>query len=288
MRILRAELLKIRRRWATFGVVIVLIALMALIYFITGLSARGVGGRLAAMQLLTFPGSYDVIRELTFSLGSLLGITYAAAIAGADWNWGIFRLVVARGEGRGRYLIIKFIAVAITLFIGVLIAFAAGILLTFGAASLAGITPGDPFGVESRDEVIRSIAFGYPVLLQRAAIGFAVAVLVKSQVAGVVIGIVLYFGELILTSILLALRFANEVLPGSRPPDLGTQWFQFLPFNIGNDVLSWIAPAASPSDGGFPSLTAVPLTSGLVVVAVYLLGALGVTWLTAERSQVSS
>ena len=51
----------------------------------------------------------------------LLAIVFAAAYFGSDWNWGVLRNVIARGEGRERYLLAKFIALAITLFIGMLI-----------------------------------------------------------------------------------------------------------------------------------------------------------------------
>ena len=40
------------------------------------------------------------------------------------------------------------------------------------------------------------------MVLERAALGFAVAVVLRSQLAGAVVGVVLYVGEGILTTIL--------------------------------------------------------------------------------------
>ncbi len=48
-----------------------------------------------------FPAPTRLIDQFAFAtLGGLLAIVYAAAIVGADWNWGVLRNVIARGESR--------------------------------------------------------------------------------------------------------------------------------------------------------------------------------------------
>ena len=175
-------------------------------------------------------------------------MSYAAAIGGADWNWGVLRVIVARGEGRSRYMGVKFLGLAIACTAGVLIAYAAGIALTFMGAALAGSQAGDPLAGEGGATLVRSLVFGTLVLLQRAALGFAVAVLLRSQVAGVVVGIVLYIGEGILSTVLVAISFGSNAFQGLETH--GSQWFQFLPFSIGDSVLSAAAPASVSGDIG--------------------------------------
>ena len=70
---------------------------------------------------------------------------------------------------------------------------------------------------------------------ERAAIGFAVAMLTRSQLAGVVVGIVLFLGEQYPPAILRAIDVRRR---WSRPSQVaGPQWYQFLPFSIGDSVL---------------------------------------------------
>ncbi len=279
IRLLSAELLKLRRRWATYIVLGVLISLMALVYLLVG--AVGGAGRGNGASVLRFPAAYTFIDQFVFGLGGLLAIAYAAAVGGADWTWGIVRVVVARGESRSGYILVKALALAIVLLIGVLIAYLVGIALTFGAAALIGVKTGNPFAGSAFDALVRQIAYGYVVILERAAIGFGVAVLLKSQLAGIVSGIVLYIGEAILTGLLvvLTLRASDGLGTGE------TQWFQFLPFSIGNSVLSG---TGNPNDIASAVLQPVPLGLALAVTVGYLVAGLAVAAISVERAEISS
>ena len=209
---------------------------------------------------------------------------------GADWNWGVIRVVIARGESRGGYILVKALGIAIALFIAVLIAYLAGIVLTYVAAALAHTQAGNPFSSGSLERLVRTIATGYLVLIERAAIGFGVAVLLRSQLAGVVVGIVLYIGETILAGVLLAItlssRFGGPGISRRGLDTIGTQWFQFLPFNIGNSVLN--SGATSPNDITSALLQPVELNLALLVTVVYLVVALAIAVITTERAEISS
>ena len=98
-------------------------------------------------------------------------------------------------------------------------------------------------------------------------------------------GIVLYIAEPILTAILFALSLGGN-LRGATAPDT-VQWYQFLPFSIGDSVLS----AAAPSIGNDVSsmlLQPVALGTALAVTVVYLVVALGVAMLAAVVSAVAN
>lgn len=283
MRLLAAEILKLRRRWASYLVLGILIGLMALIYLLVGATA-GSDPR-GASTVLRFPNSYGFINQFVFGLGSLLAVAYAAAIAGADWNWGVFRVIVARGESRTRYVVIKFVAVAIFLLLGILIAYAAGIGLNLLAGVMSGVSVGDPLAGSGGEDLARSLGFGSLVMVERAALGFAVAMLLRSQLAGVVTGIVLFIGEQILATVIIFTMLSSSGF-GEAAESLGPQWFQFLPFSIGDSVLS----EAPGIGGGGPEallLEPVPLELGIAVTVIYLLGSLAIAALSAERSQIS-
>ncbi len=280
-RLVRAELLKLRRRWATYVVLAVLLVIMALIYLLIGLTTHGDEGTGSSL-VLHFPGAYGVINQFVFGIGSLLAVSYGAAIGGADWNWGVLRVIVARGEGRSRYVLAKFVGLGLTCFLGILVAVATGIALVLVSASLAGVDPGGPLAGNGAITVVRSIGYGSFVLLERVAIGFAVAVVLRSQVAGVVVGIVLYLGEGLLSTILTVMN-ARSLAGGFADEN---QWYQFLPFSIGNSVLD----AASRSIGGDISsmfLPTVPLGLALAVTGLYLVLALAVAMLATERAEIA-
>jgi ABC-type transport system involved in multi-copper enzyme maturation permease subunit len=282
-RMLSAELLKLRRRWATYIVLAVLIGLMALVYLLAGtVGGGGRGGGGGGESVLHFPSAFSFIDQFVFGLGGLLAIAYAAAIGGADWSWGIVRVVVARGESRSGYILVKALALAVVLLIGVLVAYLVGILLTLTAAAMLGIQTGNPFAGSALDSLIHTIGYGYLVILERAAIGFSVAVVLKSQLAGVVSGIVLYIGEAILTTVLLFITVRGG---GLQAGGSSTQWFQFLPFSIGNSVL---AGNGSPSDLGSALLQPVPVATALAVTAGYAVVALVIAALSVERAEISS
>ena len=283
-RLLGAELLKLRRRWASYVVLGVLLGLMALVYLLIGMTSPR-GGGIATNLVIRFPSAYAVINQFVFGLGSLLAVSYAGAVGGADWNWGVLRVIIARGEGRSRYMAVKFLGITIACVVGVLIAYAAGIALTFLGAALAGTQAGDPLAGDGTATLVRSLVFGTIVLLQRAAIGFAVAVLLRSQVAGVVVGIVLYIGEGILSTILLAITFGGSALRGIETHD--SQWFQFLPFSIGDSVLSAAAPASVSGDIGRMLMEPVALGPAAFAVAIYLVGALVVAMAATERAEIA-
>lgn len=285
IRLVGAELLKLRRRWATYVVLGVLVVLMALVYLLIGaLSGRESGGA-GVNLILRFPNAYAVINQFAFGLGSLLAVAYAAAIGGADWTWGVLRVVVARGEGRSRYVIAKALGIAIMLVIGVLIAYAAGIAFTLVASGLASVSPGSPIGPASTETLWKSLVLGTFVLLQRATIGYAVAVLTRSQVAGVVVGIILFLGESILATILTVMSIGRS-FGGAGLAQGETQWYQYLPFSIGDSVLS-AAASSLPGDLSDALLRPVPLEQAVVVTAVYLVAALLVACLATERAEIA-
>jgi ABC-type transport system involved in multi-copper enzyme maturation permease subunit len=284
MRLVAAEILKLRRRWATYVVLGVLVGLMTLIFLLVTISP---GGTLA----IRFPAAYGFINEFVFGLGSLMAVVYAAAVAGADWSWGILGVVVARGESRTRYILAKAIGLGIVLAVGVLIAYGSGILLTLLGGAMSGTSVGDPFARGGTEDLLTSLGYGTLVLFERAAIGFAVALVLRSQMAGVIVGIVLYIGEAILTAIMTVITlgpsFGGEVTGGFTPR--GPEWFQYLPFTIGDSVIGAAVESPTTTDPDLAQflLRPVPIEQALLAVALYLVAAVAVGALWVRRAQLT-
>jgi ABC-type transport system involved in multi-copper enzyme maturation permease subunit len=290
MRLFAAEVLKLRRRWATYVLEAILLGLMVLVFFLVGITPRGTSG-FGGASPFTFPGVYGVINQFVFGLGSLLAVAFAGAVGGADFTWGVFRVIVARGESRTRYLLTKFAAIVLFVFLGVVVAFVVGILLTYVVAAMQGISAGSPFAGSAPNDLLRSFAFGMPVIIERVAIGFAVAVVLRSQIAGIVAGIVLQIGEGLIQVIILATTFASQAAQTGTLAPIGPEWFQFLPFAIGDAVLAE-APGVGGGGGDGPGpgllLRDVPLDTALIVTAIYLVAALLISVIRVERSEITT
>jgi ABC-type transport system involved in multi-copper enzyme maturation permease subunit len=283
MRLIRAELLKMRRRTATYVVLAIPLVLLGLITIIAA-------GNRDVMELIgRFPQVYATVLDYPLGgLGTLLAMAYAAAIAGADWNWGVLRNVIARGESREGYQLAKAVAIAIVLSVGVLIIFVVGLLATIVLAMLSGVRIGDPLSPASLGVLRDQVLLGFPVMLERAAIGFAVAVVLRSQVAGVVAGIVLLIGETIIRTILTAASFSSLMFE-LEITKIPVQWFQFLPFAIGDEVRAAASSGGPPGQGGDILglfLTHVDLPVAFVVLMMYLFGALAIAMFAVRREQI--
>jgi hypothetical protein len=101
---------------------------------------------------------------------------------------------------------------------------------------------------------------------QEAAVGFAIATLARSQLAGIGAGIALYFGG----------TFLQLLLPGI------VKW---LPFNAASAV---IANSNSDQLAAFGmSMEQLTPNVALVVVALWLVGSLVVTALYVERAEIA-
>jgi ABC-2 type transport system permease protein len=268
MRLLISTLVKLRSRLATWLTLGLLILLMALIYLAVGATANQTisrpGGQ-AVLLLITFPGAYGLILGFVLGLGGLFVMAYAAAIAGSEWTWGTLKTAVARGESRSRYMLTTYLGIALVAGIGMLVAFAVGVLVTFLAAKLAGVSTDGLSDTSIFGNLPEQFLRGWYGLVEVGAVGFTVATLARSQLAGVGAGIGIYFAE----------SFAGLFLP-----DI----IKYLPFNAASAL---IATNSAATGGAAQSLARVDPNTALVVVGIWLVASLTITALFTERAEIS-
>jgi ABC-type transport system involved in multi-copper enzyme maturation permease subunit len=268
MRLFVAGLRKLVSRPATYVTFGLLVGLLALILIAVGATAgrqtNGGDGQ-QALALVTFPGAYTLILSFILGLGGLFAVIYGAAVAGSEWTWGTLKSAVARGESRSRYQLLSFAAIAVMVGIGLLLAFVAGVVVavvgaTLGSVSTAGL--GDSATIGRLPELLGR---GWLAIVEEGALGFAIATLARSQLAGIGAGIAVYFGE----------QFAAIFLP-----DI----VKYLPFNAASAV---VATSGGGFGGGGATLTRLEPNVALLVVAAWLIGALVVSALFTERAEIS-
>lgn len=267
MRLFEAGLRKLIRRPATYITFGLLVGLLALIMLAVGATARqqtGAGSQ-QALLLVTFPGAYSIIVSFILGLGGLFAMTYAAAIAGSEWTWGMLKAAVARGESRSRYQLLNFAAIALLVGVGLVLAVVIGVLVALIGAGLAGVSTSGVTDSTAIAKLPELLLRGWLGVIEAGALGFAIATLARSQLAGVGVGIGVYFGE----------SFATIFLP-----DI----VKYGPFNAASAVV------ATSGGGGFGGGNAPPRLepdTALIVVVAWLIAALLVTALFTERAEIS-
>jgi hypothetical protein len=269
MRLFTSGLRKLIGRPASFVSVGLLVGLLGLIILASATVGQGgsdPGDGVAARALLTFPGAYTFVLSFMFGLGGLIAVTFAAAIAGSEWSWGTLKSAVARGESRTRYMLVTFAAIAVMIGVGLLVTFVLGVGLVVLGASIAGISTAGLTDADTLARLPSMAARGWFAVVEEAALGFAIATLARSQLAGIGAGLAFYFGEL----------FATVFLP-----DI----VKYMPFAVANASIDTGGGGGfGGGGGGVPSLE--PDTA-LVLVAAWLVGALLVTVLFTERAEIT-
>lgn len=262
---------KLRARPATWVTGGLLIGLLSFILIAVGATADRFEGPQAGgadpLTLVTFPGAFDGILSFLLGLGGLFAVIFGAAIAGSEWQWGTLRSAVARGEGRSRYVLATFASIGIWIAVGLLLAFAVGVVAAFVGATLAGVSTSGVSDAEAWGRLPGQFARGFLSILETGAIGFTVATLARSQLAGIGVGIALYFGE----------TFARVFLP-----DI----VKFLPFDVATAAVGG-ASGASGAIGAQASGATLSPDAALVLVIVWLVGALVVAAVATERAEIT-
>ena len=268
MRMFVAGLRKLVRRvvtWITFGLLIGLLALILLAVGATAHQQPTEEGRRASLLLLTFPGAYGFVLSFILGLGGLFAVIYGAAIAGSEWSWGTLKNAVARGESRSRYMLTTFASVAVFIGIGLVLADALGIAIAIIAANIAGVSTSGLSDSATIGRLPDQLSRGWLAVGEAGALGFAIATVARSQLAGIGAGIGFYFAE----------SFAGLFLP-----DI----VRYLPFNAGNAV---IQGATTTTNGGAGLSHPLDPNTALLVVVGWLVGSLAVAALFAERAEIS-
>jgi hypothetical protein len=270
MRLFVAGCRKLIRRPATYITFGLLVGLLALILLAVGATAgrpeAGPGAE-AALLFVTFPEAYTIILSFILGLGGLFAVIYGAAVAGSEWSWGTLKAAVARGESRSRYQLLTFSSIGLMVGVGLLLAFGVGVLVALVAASIAGVSTAGLSDSAALAALPESFLRGWIAMIEQGALGFAIATLARSQLAGIGVGIAVYFGE----------QFASIFLP-----DI----VKYLPFDAASAVV------ATPSGfggggGGGPTIVTLDPNTALLVVGAWLIGALVVTALFTERAEIT-
>lgn len=270
MRLFVSGLRKLVRRpatWVTFGLLAGLLTLIVIAVAtvpVGGDDGPGNGQGDDPLLLVTFPGAYALILGFILGLGGLFALIYGAAIAGSEWSWGTLKTVVARGESRSRYMLATFAAIAVVMIVGLIVTFLIGVAAAAVGATLAGVSLDGINDTAALGEVPELMARGWVGMVTQGALGFAVATLARSQLAGIGVGIGTYFGG----------TFGTIFLPDV---------VQYLPFQLADTALG----TPQFGGGGPPLAQDLSADTALLLLVAWLAGALLVAAGFAERAEIT-
>lgn len=198
VRLFRSGIRKLVRRPATWVTFLLLVALLVLIFVAVVASAnqpQEPAARLAVREVVTFPGAYRAVLSMILGIGGLLAVTYGAAIAGSEWSWGTLKAAVARGESRAGYTVVTCLAVVAFALVGMLAAFVVGVACAAGGAAILDVGLGGMGDAQALGTLPELFGRAALAMAMNTALGFAIATVARSQLAGIGVGIGVYFAE---------------------------------------------------------------------------------------------
>lgn len=198
--LLKSELFRIRKRAQTWIMIALVLGFVLLFYggFIIAHLARPESQNI--IDTLKLENIYDNGLAIVALIGSIVAVVFGSSLIGSEFSWNTLRPLLARARTRASLLTAKWLTVAI--FIVVLSAL--GVLLTMVSATVGSVIAGEgsDLAAGSLIDFVAATSRVWVGLVPYAALALCLALVMRSNAAGIAIGIALSFAEPILFAIL--------------------------------------------------------------------------------------
>lgn len=276
LRLLRSEIYRLVRRWMPWIMLALIVITAFVLYFLIWASVNAQLQAVKSGAIPAPPGGTaqfdEALREIApdrvaqfgvgivAGLGSVMLIVFAASHVGTEFGWGTFRTLLAHGASRGGFLFSK----AVSLFLYAVIFMVVGTIAAIGASytvsAVAGISPGSGVDLGQVFEVAAKSGYTF---LPYMAFALAIAVWAKSAGAGIAAGLVVYFAEGLVATILISLN---------------KDYAQIVNWGLSRNA-SALTRTATSVQGQDPSFATLPdPTQAAIVLGVYCLIFLAVAY----------
>lgn len=212
-RLMAGEFFKLRKRMMTWILAAIIVGLIILLYSILwsisgragGYFDRDLGRRVQYEELrrgIFLQAGVPFALQIIAQFGSLLAVIFAAGAAGSEYSWGTVRLMATASSGRLRLITARLIVVCVMVALGTLLAvavalaYSAVITTYYGGADFSFIT--SDFLREQFLSWLRTVYVMAPFV----ALAFAAAVIGRSTLAGVGVGLAVSFLEPLIGSLM--------------------------------------------------------------------------------------
>jgi ABC-type transport system involved in multi-copper enzyme maturation permease subunit len=252
IRLIQAELFKLRKRALTGILLIIMAAVLIVMHLILFAVSRtipaDVSGGPGLRSVLGLPAALPFALSILAALGSVLSVILMASSMGSEYTWRTMRTFLTVSESRASLLTAKLASVLILVIAGLVIGIVIGIIMSL-ITSMIGRYTIDPSFVNFDYLRIQFFRFWRTVyiILPYVSIAFLLSILGRSTVPGIAAGIGLPFLEPFAVGLMtLAGGWVAEIpkfLPAANVATLQTMdaipggFSGGLGFNMGGDAV---------------------------------------------------
>jgi ABC-2 type transport system permease protein len=292
--LISAEMLKIRKRrasWIMFGILLAFLAffLMGIRPIIAADDGRNSVEFQLANLVMRFPAGFGILVRMVSEMGQFILIVFAGLVVGSEYGWGTVRQVMARGASRNRYLAAKLAAILVSIVMGIILAMIVGTgFMLIGDVLVDSFDPKIPAGFagDLAGDTLRTLG----VLVVFAGLAFCIAILTRSVAGGLGLGLGWIFVEIICTGIFPLFGRIWRDISGYFLTNLSSSLMAANQLDVGQffgDGGGGGDDGGPGGGGGRPVFDVEPLTAGLLL-ALYLVILLAISVWVFNRRDITA
>jgi ABC-2 type transport system permease protein len=209
LRLINSELFKMRKRSMTWILLYILVGFIVIFHLLLfaisriSLPSIGRGGGFSIQDFLGLSAAIPFALYTLSSLGSLLAVILVASATGNEYNWRTIRIALISSESRFKFLAAKLVSVIIIILIGMLIGIITGFVVGLITAAIGG--SGFDFSFASGHyfwSQFLQFCRTFFIIMLYTFLGFLFAVVGRSAMPGIAVGVGILFIEPIITSLM--------------------------------------------------------------------------------------
>ena len=283
-KLIAAELFKLRKRLMSRVLLYVLVGIIIVLYFLllavskVSMPGHGPGEIVDIQNLLGLPVAIPFALFIASSFGSVLAVILVASCIGSEYNWRTIRTMLICSESRYKLLGAKLISTGVFILIGMIIAVVAGFIMSLITTAIGGYA--FDFSFMTGEYIWNQFAQFWRtffVLIPYSLIGFLLAIVGRSAMPGIALGIGVIFLESIITTFM--------TLAGgwvARVPDY------LLAINVRAITSLADLPQGFDQMGGGDVITQLPgTTHAFVTLTIYSLAFLAIAFYLFRKRDVT-
>lgn len=206
-RLISAELFKLRKRLMTRVLLFVLVGIMIVLYLLLlavskiTIPVHGSEEIGTIQNLLGLPLALPFALAILSSFGTILAVILIASSVGTEYSWRTLRTMLICSESRLKLLGAKLVAAGILILIGMVVGLATGFLMSLITTAIGGYSFDFSFATGGYlwDQFLQFWRTFY-VLMPYALLGFLLAIVGRSAMPGIALGIGIFFLESLVTT----------------------------------------------------------------------------------------
>lgn len=237
LQLLRSEIFRLRKRPQAWILALIMVLAVGTFYVALAIAAAVVSDPADAKDSLELANIFDNGMQIASLVGFILGVVMAAGLIGNEYSWNTIRPLLARARSRSALVSAKWITVG--LYAAGL--FVVGLIASIGFSVVTSALVGNSTGlsVDLLGEWVTDFGRILMSQLPYVALAFCLALITRSNAAGIAVGIGLAFLEPAVWGLLGLVTGAFDTVH-----KLGLEYPSTLLFNMNTDAGSATANEA--------------------------------------------